>query len=130
MTFNLAFAPYAFVDVVCDALMVTEGRGRGRLGACINFQWGVLAIANATAVYMVALGIPAFPLSFFLYLDPDHPWWKLFDISVSVRFNPLPGWNRYQWFHLIVQTILGFASIPALIIPLKYMFDPIGYVAE
>ncbi len=33
VTLNLAFATYAFVDVVCDALMVTEGRrlGAGRL---------------------------------------------------------------------------------------------------
>ena len=31
---------------------------------------------------------------------------------------PSPHWNRYQWFRLITQTLLGFASIPAFIIPL------------
>ena len=36
ITFNLAFATYAFVDVVCDALMVTEGRRLGRVGGFVN----------------------------------------------------------------------------------------------
>jgi MFS family permease len=271
VTFNLAFATYAFVDVVCDALMVIEGRRIGRVGAFVNFQWAVLSLANAAAVYlggwfqqqirqgitepwvvfmltgipplftmvvgirnineerislnakhpqvdpgalikkglarlsrlpskirdlrqknrhiwllilfiffwrfspsigyiersylidirgfsadsfgvilaaggvtffasvlayagfvkrfqtikwhqylyaMVAIGILTFPLSFFLYLEPDHPWWRLFDFSLPERFNPLPGWNRYQWFRLIVQIVFGFATIPAFIIPL------------
>ena len=30
----------------------------------------------------------------------------------------MPGWNRYEWFRLIVQTVLGFATIPAFMIPL------------
>jgi hypothetical protein len=51
ITFNLAFATYAFVDVVCDALMVTRGREVGQVGAFINFQWAVLAIAHAGAVF-------------------------------------------------------------------------------
>jgi len=52
LTFNLAFATYAFVDVVCDALMVVHGRSVGRVGSFINFQWAVLATANAFSVYM------------------------------------------------------------------------------
>jgi hypothetical protein len=67
---------------------------------------------------MVALGIASFPLSFYLYLDPGHPWWSLFEAAWPAWLNPLPHWNRYQWFRLIVQTVLGFATIPAFIIPL------------
>ncbi|MGD8801503.1 MAG: hypothetical protein PVJ44_23510, partial [Desulfobacterales bacterium] len=52
ISFNLAFATYAFVDVVCDALMVTQGRKLKRVGNFINFQWAVLAIANAVSVYL------------------------------------------------------------------------------
>ena len=52
LTFNLAFATYAFVDVVCDALMVTWGRRLQRVGAFVNFQWTALAIANAGAVFL------------------------------------------------------------------------------
>lgn len=52
LTFNLTFATYAFVDVVCDALMVTWGRKFKRVGAFVNFQWTVLAVANAGAVFL------------------------------------------------------------------------------
>jgi BT1 family len=38
ITFNLAFATYAFVDVVCDALMVTEGRRLRRVGELAPLQ--------------------------------------------------------------------------------------------
>ena len=67
---------------------------------------------------MVALGVVAFPLSFYLYLDSGHFWWRIFDFPLPAWLNPLPHWNRYQWFRLIVQTILGFATLPAFIIPL------------
>jgi hypothetical protein len=67
---------------------------------------------------MVALGVIAFPLSFYLYIDPDHSWWRLFEFSLPDQLNPLPHWNRYQWFRLMLQTALGFATIPAFIIPL------------
>ena len=292
ITFNLAFATYAFVDVVCDALMVTEGRRLRRVGAFVNFQWTVLAIANAGAVLtggwlqgkvqtgaielwviflltgvpplftaaiglrnideerararasaaiwpvsrpwlaklpaqlasgarvlparfrdfrrrnrviwllvlfiffwkfspsigyiersylideraftafsfgvilsvgsvvfllsiltyrwvvrrfpavrwhqylyaMIALALLSFPLSFFLYLDPDHPWWGYVYVTLPPELNPLPEWNRYQWFRLLTQTVLGFASIPAFIIPLtiagetvKLEYAGVGY---
>ena len=69
---------------------------------------------------MVAIGVLSFPLSFFLYLDPTHPWWRPFESWTHWRpaFNPLPAWNRYEWFRLVTETILGFATIPAFIIPL------------
>ena len=276
ITFNLAFATYAFVDVVCDALMVTEGRRLRRVGAFVNFQWTVLAVANAGAVLlggwlqsrvqggtiatwavflltgvpplftaavglrnidepkvprserprlraperakllpqgigafaalrdlparfrafrrsnrpiwllalfiffwnfspsigyiersylidvrdfralsfgvilsagslvflasilayrwivrrfpgvcwdqylyaMIGLALLSFPLSFFLYLNPDHPWWDYVYFTLPDALNPLPAWNRYEWFRLIFQTVLGFASIPAFMIPL------------
>jgi hypothetical protein len=272
-SFNLAFATYAFVDVVCDALMVTWGRDLDRVGNFINFQWAVLGAANAASVFlggwfqgeiqagriepwlvflltglppvataavgirniyekpvsarrtpargsrrlrgelvrgmrrlkqfaidfsrfrrrhrltwllilfiffwkfspsvgfiersylidvrdftpqsfglilavggvtfllsvlvyarvvarftgiqwyqylyaMVALGVVSFPLSFYLYLDPGHAWWGPFEFSLPAWLDPLPHWNRYQWFRLILQTTLGFATIPAFIIPL------------
>jgi hypothetical protein len=274
LTFNLAIGTYAFVDVVCDALMVTEGRHRKRVGAFVNLQWTLLSLASAggallggwmqqqvqagtiplswiflatgipsffTAyvglcyvredrvplasrapgsaernlsrslaclwsratrwlrglpfevagdrtipllalflffwkfspsigyversylidvrgfdpasfgtilsagsitffvsilVYrwvvrrfervrwdqylyaMVGIGVLSFPLSFFLYLDPGHPWWKLVFTLIPKGWNPLPGWNRYEWFRLVFQVVLGFATIPAFMIPL------------
>jgi len=285
--FNLAFATYAFVDVVCDALMVEKGRRLKRVGSFINFQWTVLSLANAGAIYlggwfqqqieagnldywivflsvgipplatavagwrnideapvatsapsrlpkpnwkrfhqflkgwptrfstfrrdnrliwllalfiffwkfspsigfiersylidvrrfeptsfgtilsiggitfflsilayrwvtsrfrgiawhqylyaMVALGVLSFPFSFFLYLHPDHPWWDMFAPLQHWPewLNPFPGWNRYEWFRLLFQTILGFATIPAFIIPLtlagetvKLQYAGVGY---
>ena len=52
VTLNLAFATYAFVDVVCDALMVTEGRRLKRVGSFVNFQWTTFAIALALSVLL------------------------------------------------------------------------------
>jgi MFS family permease len=285
ISFNLAFGTYAFVDVVCDALMVTHGRKLKKVGNFINFQWAVLAAANAVSVYlggwlqgkiqegridswlvflltavpplvtvavgirnideerrfakkqsqgrhrfssavlraavqifverlrsspaafkdfrrnnrslwllvlfiffwrfspsigyiersylidvrsftaesfgvilsvggvtflvsvlayswvvrhfpniqwyqylytMVALGLVAFPLSFYLYLDSGHPWWTVFEVSIPDELNPLPHWNRYQWFRLVVQTTLGFATLPAFIIPLTIAGETIN----
>lgn len=285
--FNLALATYAFVDVVCDALMVEEGRRLGRVGAFVNFQWTVLALSNAGALFlggwfqeriqagelaywvvflttgvpplatalvglrnidespvarergprpgpssrvrvwrylrslparfaefrrgnriiwflvlfiffwkfspsvgfiersylidvrafepssfgtilsvggltffasivayrwvvshyrdihwyqylyaMVALGVISFPLSFYLYLDPGHPWWAAFEFlrAWPDALNPLPEWNRYEWFRLLTQTLLGFATIPAFVIPLtlagetvKLQYAGVGY---
>jgi len=286
LAFNLAFATYAFVDVVCDALMVETGRRLKRVGAFVNFQWTVLACANAAALFlggwfqseiqqgalsywtvflvtglpplatafvgwryideervaprraprrrpslrrfaaqvlgvprravalvrnnrtigmlvlfiffwkfspsvgfiersylidergfsptsfgtilavggitflvsilayrwvvarfrgvdwhdylyaMIAIGVLAFPLSFFLYLDPDHAWWRVFTFAEEwpAWLNPLPDWNRYEWFRLVVETVLGFATIPAFIIPLtlagetvKVHYAGVGY---
>jgi hypothetical protein len=274
LTFNLACATYAFVDVVCDALMVTWGRQLKPVGSFVNFQWTVLAIANAGAVFlggwfqekvqagtlplaliflvtgipplvtavvglwnieeqpvrvekhrsprppphrlpilnramatlwqwlraipthitknrtifllvlfiffwkfspsigyiersylidvrhfnpaafgvilsagsvtflasilvyrwmvqrfrhirwyqylyaMVAIGMLPFPLSFYLYLDPEHPWWEVIFFFVPDDLDLIAGWSRYEWFRLITQTVLGFATIPAFIIPL------------
>ncbi len=287
-TFNLALATYAFVDVVCDALMVENGRRLKRVGSFVNFQWTVLALSNAGALFlggwfqeqiqagalaywvvfltagvpplatalvglrnideervvrpergrarsvpsrtrlwtavlslpgrfaefrrsnrviwflvlfiffwkfspsvgfiersyliderafepasfgtilsvgglsffasivvyrwvvgryrdiawhqylyaMVGLGVVAFPLSFYLYLDPGHPWWAAFEFlrAWPDALNPLPGWNRYEWFRLLTQTILGFATIPAFVIPLtlagetvKLQYAGVGY---
>lgn len=272
VVFNLAFATYAFVDVVTDAIMVTEGRRLRRVGSFVNFQWLILSVANAGALFlggwlqdnieagsvdpwvvfflagipplftarvgiryisekkqlkprkrttklgsstglnrawpyirsvpgrmnrfrknnhtlwllmlfiffwkfspsvgyiersylidergftgasfgiilsvggitflisilvyrwvvgifrrirwhhylyaMVAIGVLYFPLSFFLYLDPEHPWWRLFYFTLPDAYNPLPSWNRYQWFRLINGSIFSFAMIPAFLIPL------------
>jgi hypothetical protein len=274
LTFNLAFATYAFVDVVCDALMVTWGRQLKRIGSLVNFQWTVLAVANAGAVFLggwfqeqvqagqvplaliflatgipplltaivglrnieeervlpgpgtrrtpqsellsvlhcsgasflrrlrdiparltanrtvallalfiffwkfspsigyiersylidvrqfdptsfgiilsagsltflasilayrwmvqrfrciawhhylyavVAIGVLSFPLSFFLYLDPGHPWWDAILWFIPDGLDLIEGWNRYEWFRLVTQVVLGFAMIPALLIPL------------
>ncbi len=285
--FNLAFATYAFVDVVCDALMVEQGRRLKRVGSFVNFQWTVLALANAGALYvsgwfqerieagvldygvvflsaglpplatavvglrnideprvargqavprtvslrrrlgrlirslpsrlaefrrsnrviwllmlfiffwkfrpsigfiersylidvrsfepasfgtilsvggltffvsilayrwvvgrfrrvqwhhylyaMVVIGVVSFPLSFYLYLEPQHPWWRALEWlgAWPHTINPLPGWSRYEWFRLLTETILGFATIPAFVIPLtlagetvKLQYAGVGY---
>jgi len=253
LTLTLAFATYAFVDVVCDAFMVTRGRALGRVGSFVSFQWTILALANAAAVMlggwlqegeaplalvfllaavpplftalvglrnldeerlspaaaiggrtrqrgrswtrlrpsrtililmvfiffwrfspsvsyiersylidvrgftprsfaailaagsltflgsvlayrwvvgrfravrwhqylyaMVAVGVLSFPLSFFLYLDPEHPWWRPLHLLPWQGLRP-GGWNRYEGFRLVSQVVLGFATIPAFIIPL------------
>jgi len=285
--FNLAFATYAFVDVVCDALMVERGRRLKQVGSLINFQWTVLGLANAAATYsggwvqqqilvgnleywtvflltgipplatalvgwwyiderpetqpsclrfslptwkrlgswigtipkqfaqfrknnrviwylvlfiffwkfspsvgfiersylidvrqfkptsfgvilsiggftffisiityrwvvshyravewyhylysVVGLGILSFPLTFYLYLEPDHLWWAPFSFFEHWPkiLNPLPEWNRYEWFRLLFQTFFGFVTIPAFIIPLtlagetvKLQYAGVGY---
>ncbi|MGV7224838.1 MAG: hypothetical protein ACQ9MH_25390 [Nitrospinales bacterium] len=272
VVFNFAFATYAFVDVVTDAIMVTEGQRLKRVGSFVNFQWLVMSIANAGALFlggwlqnnievgsfdpwvvfflagippmftalvgihhisekrqlksykqtkkpeslgqrrqawpyirsipsrlnrfrkdnytlwllmlfiffwkfspsvgyiersylidergftgqifgiilsingitffvsilfyrwmvqsfrriqwhyylyaMVALAVLHFPLSFFLYLEPNHPWWHFIYFTLPDALNPLPAWNRYQWFKLVIGTIFNFAMIPAFLIPL------------
>ena len=52
VSLNLAFATYAFVDVVCDALMVTQGRRLKRVGGFVNFQWTTFAVALALSVLL------------------------------------------------------------------------------
>ena len=52
IVFNFAFATYAFVDVVTDAIMVTEGQRLKRVGSFVNFQWLVMSIANAGALFL------------------------------------------------------------------------------
>jgi hypothetical protein len=54
------------------------------------------------------------------------PWWALFDVTLPDWLNPLPHWNRYQWFRPIFQAILGFATIPAFIIPLTVAGETIN----
>jgi hypothetical protein len=68
---------------------------------------------------MIALMIIAFPLSFYFYLDPDHPWWRIFPIHLLARWNPFPDSNRYVWFRLFFSVLFGFATIPAFMIPLR-----------
>ncbi len=272
IVFNLAFATYAFVDVVTDAIMVTEGQRLKRVGSFVNFQWLILSVANAMALFMggwlqnnivagsvdpwvvfflagipplftamvgiryipekkqfeprnhkkkselstesnrawpdfrsipgrlnrfrknnntlwllalfiffwkfspsvgyiersylidergftgqifgiilstggiifivsilfyrwmvrifrriqwyhylyamITIAVLHFPLSFFLYLEPDHPWWRIFYFTLPDAFNPLPAWTRYQWFRLVNGTLFSFAMIPAFLIPL------------
>jgi hypothetical protein len=67
---------------------------------------------------VVAIGVLSFPLSFFLYLDPGHPWWDVILWFIPDGLGPIEGWNRYEWFRLVTQVVLGFATIPALLIPL------------
>jgi MFS family permease len=68
---------------------------------------------------MVGIGVCAFPFSFLYYLDASHPWWDyLLMFSLPDAWNPLPEWNRYMWMMLLATMILGFATIPAFMIPL------------
>jgi hypothetical protein len=68
---------------------------------------------------MIVLMMLAFPLSFYLYLDPGHPWWNLFMLDLTLDWNPLPEWNRYVWFRIVFSILFGFATIPAFMIPLR-----------
>ena len=68
---------------------------------------------------MIAIMVVAFPLSFYFYLDPGHPWWDRLVALVPAGWNPIPGWNRYVWFRVIFSLLFGFATIPAFMIPLR-----------
>jgi hypothetical protein len=68
---------------------------------------------------MIGIMIIAFPLSFYFYLDPDHPWWKLMLWPIPPGWNPVPQWNRYVWFRVVFSLLFGFATIPAFMIPLR-----------
>ena len=67
---------------------------------------------------MVAIAVAYFPLSFYLYLDPDHPWWRALLLLIPDAWQLPAGWNRYEGFRLAAEVILGFATIPAFVIPL------------
>ena len=62
------------------------------LASVLVYAWAVgrfAAIEWRQSLYaMVALGVAAFPLSFYLYLDPGHPWWRLF-VYISLFFTLL-----------------------------------------
>lgn len=68
---------------------------------------------------MVVIMLIAFPLSFYFYLDPDHPWWGIIMWPFPPGWNPLPDWNRYVWFRILFSVMFGFATIPAFMIPLR-----------
>ena len=67
---------------------------------------------------MIIIGVLSLPISFYAYLEPEHAWWKPLYFTLSDAWNPLPEWNRYMWLHLVANTVLGFATIPAFLIPL------------
>ena len=71
---------------------------------------------------MIALNLVAFPMNFFIYLEPDHAWWQFVNTMVPswiVELPFLPDWNQYVWFTVLTGNILAFASIPAIMIPLQ-----------
>jgi hypothetical protein len=68
---------------------------------------------------MIAVMVLAFPLSFYFYLDPDHPWWDWILSLTPPAFDLFPEWNRYVWFRIIFSFLFGFATIPAFMIPLR-----------
>jgi hypothetical protein len=68
---------------------------------------------------VVGIMVVAFPLSFYFYLDPDHPWWDWLVSLAPAAWNPVPGWNRYVWLRALFSVLFGFATIPAFMIPLR-----------
>jgi hypothetical protein len=67
---------------------------------------------------MVGLAVLSFPLTFFLYLEADHPWWAAVT-GLAPQDWALPrGWNRYEAFRVATEVFLSFATTPALMIPL------------
>jgi hypothetical protein len=99
------------------------------LASILTYRWVVARFPEVGWHHylyaMIALGVLSFPLSFFLYLAPDHPWWRYVYFTLPDWLNPLPAWNRYQWFRLITQSVLGFATIPAFMIPLTIMGETV-----
>ena len=89
-----------------DGRRTTE---QGFLRSLRRLQWGI----------GVAIMVLAFPLSFYFYLGPQHPWWDWLLPLVPDGWNPVPQWNRYVWLRLIFSVLFGFATIPAFIIPLR-----------
>jgi hypothetical protein len=62
----------------------------------------------------------AFPVSFYFYLDPQHPWWNgILSLLPQKTWNPVPQWNRYVWLRIVFSVLFGFATIPAFMIPLR-----------
>jgi MFS family permease len=107
-SFGIIFTAQAvtfLISILCYRFVVT----RWPAIQWYHYLYGVVAI-------MVLLG---FPLSFFLYLDPDHPAWDWLLPNFFASWNPLPDWSRYEWFRLIFTVLFGFATIPAFIIPLR-----------
>lgn len=92
------------------------------LASVLTYRWMVRtfpAIQWQHYLYaMVIIGTVSFPVSFFLFLDPDHAWWRFVYFTLPDALNPLPNWNRYEWFRLVSGTVLSFAHIPAFMIPL------------
>jgi hypothetical protein len=68
---------------------------------------------------VIAIMIVVFPLSFYFFLDPEHPWWNWICSLLPADWNPIPLWNRYVWFRVIFSLLFGFATIPAFMIPLR-----------
>ncbi len=108
------------------------------LASVLSYRWTVNRFPSIKWHHylygMVAIGVLSFPISFFLYLEPDHPWWRYVYFTVPEGWNPLPEWTRYEWFRLISGNILSFASIPAFMIPLtinaytvKIAYAGLGY---
>lgn len=86
---------------------------------------------------MIGLGVIALVAGYYYYLPTDHPWsitipfpWEaILSGAGSLKESPWLGWiyraveeastwNRYHWWALFTDTLLGFASIPAWLIPL------------
>lgn len=92
------------------------------LASVLSYRWFVRRFRSIEwhqyLYAMVVIGVLSFPFSFLLYLDPDHTFWRFVYFTVPDWMNPLPGWNRYEWFRLLSGVILGFATIPAFLIPL------------
>jgi hypothetical protein len=106
---SFGFTPFSFGLILSAGSLVS-------LLSILTYRWVVRTFPQIRWYHylyaMSALALLAFPLSFFLYLDPGHPWWDYVQVTLPPELNPLPEWNRYQWFWLITQTVLGFASIP------------------
>jgi len=108
------------------------------LASVLAYRWVVKRFSNIKwhqyLYAMVAIGVVSFPISFFLFLNIDHPWWDFVYFTIPDAWNPLPHWSRYEWFRLISGTVLSFASIPAFMIPLtinahtvKIAYAGLGY---
>lgn len=86
---------------------------------------------------MIALGILSLLAGYYFYLPPDHPlsftvpfpWTRILQWACTWKgsfignkfyglLDAASQWNRYHWWALVTDVTLGFASIPAFLIPL------------
>jgi len=92
------------------------------LVSIVTYRWIVTRFKNIDwheyLYAMIAIQMVSFPLSFYFYIQPDHAWWAPLEALVPQGLALPFDWNRYEWARLVFETILGFALIPAFMIPL------------
>ncbi|MFH1979147.1 MAG: MFS transporter [Patescibacteria group bacterium] len=109
--------------------------------AILTYSWMIRRYKKmdwAKCLYaMIGMGFVGLICHYYYYLSPNHPlsfsitfpWNKILDNLSFLKNNwftdpilkaleNLSQWNRYHWWSLVTEITIGFASIPAFLIPL------------